>query len=221
VTDIPPPPPFPPPSGPPPGAGGPDAGAALSYGWKKFQENVGPLLAVVLIPVAVQVIVGAIGQSIKGVFALVLFQLIAIVVSSIAGLGIYRVALMITAGEPVSVGKAFQYDRMAEWVVFSVVFGLGLFFGLALCIIPGVLFLAYFGLAPFYFLDGGLSLGEAFSASREAVSSKGLAFPILLSIIVGVLGVIACIVGVLVTEPIAYIAVAYLYRYAAGQPVAA
>ena len=221
MTDIPPPPPFPPPSGPPAGSGGPDAGAALSYGWKKFQENVGPLLAVVLIPVAVQLIVSAIGRSINGVFAALLFQLVAIVAGAIAGLGIYRVALMITAGEPVSIGKAFQYDRMAEWVVFSVVFGLGLFIGLVLCVIPGLFFLAFFGLAPFYFLDGGMNLGEAFNASREAVSSKGLAFPILLSIIVGVLGVIACVVGVLVTEPIAYLAVAYLYRYAAGQTVAA
>ena len=126
MTDIPPPPPFPPPSGPPPGAGGPDVGAALSYGWKKFQENVGPLLAVVLIPIAVQIVVVAIGQSINGVFAAVpLPARSRIVAGAIAGLGIYRVALMITAGEPVSVGKAFQYDRMGEWVIFSVVFGLG------------------------------------------------------------------------------------------------
>jgi uncharacterized membrane protein len=221
VTDIPPPPPFPPPSGPPPGAGSPDAGAALSYGWKKFQENVGVLLAVVLIPIAVQIVFSLIGQSIRGLFAVFLFQLVAIAVGAIAGLGIYRVALMITAGEPVSVGKAFQYDRMGEWVVFSVVFGLGVGITLLLCIIPGLFFLAFFGLAPFYFLDGNMSLGEAFGASRQAVSSKGLAFPILLSIVVGALGLILCGVGALVTEPIAYVAVAFLYRYAAGQPVAA
>jgi uncharacterized membrane protein len=220
VTDLPPPPP--PWSAPQPAGGGsPDVGTALSYGWNKFQANVGPLLAVVLIPVAVQVVVSGIGRSINSVFASILFQLVAIVASSIAGLGIYRVALMITAGQPVSVGEAFKYDRMGEWVIFSVVFGIGLFITLALCVIPGLFYLAFFGLAPFYFLDGGLGLGASFSASREAVSSKGLAFPILLSIVVGVLGLIACIVGVLVTEPVAYLAVAFLYRYAAGQPVAA
>jgi hypothetical protein len=222
VTDIPPPPPFPPPSGPPPGAGGPDAGAAISYGWKKFQENVGPMLAVVLIPVAAQIVLSIIGQSaIHSTFGALIFQVLGIVVGAIAGLGLYRVALQITAGEPVSVGKAFQYDRMGEWIIFSFVFGLAVGIGLVLCVIPGLFFLAYFGLAPFYFLDGGLGLGESFSASRQAVQSKGLAFPVLLSIIVGVLGLIACIIGVFVTEAIAYIAVAYLYRYAAGQTVAA
>ena len=59
------------------------------------------------------------------------------------------------------------------------------------------------------------------SASQKAVSSKGLFFPILLSIVVGALGFIACFIGAFVTLPVAYIAVAYLYRYAAGQPVAA
>ena len=128
---------------------------------------------------------------------------------------------MITAGEPADVGKAFQYDRWGEWIVFSVVFGLSVGIGLVLCVIPGLFFLAFFGLAPYYFLDRRLSLGDALQASREAVSSKGLAFPVLLSIIVGVLGIIVCVVGVFVTEAVAYVAVAYLYRYATGQPVAA
>jgi hypothetical protein len=81
--------------------------------------------------------------------------------------------------------------------------------------------LAFFGLAPFYFIDARMSLGDSLNASRRAVSSKGLAFPILLSIVVGGLGLIACLVGAFITIPVAYVAVAYLYRYAAGQPVAA
>jgi uncharacterized membrane protein len=222
VTDLPPPPPPPPYDAPPPGSGAPDVGAAISYGWKKFQENVGPMLIVVLIPVAAQIVLLLIGQvAIKSVAGALVFQVIGIVVSAVAGLGLYRTALMITAGEPADVGKAFQYDRWGEWIVFSFVFGLMVGVGLVLCIIPGLFVLAFFGLAPFYFIDKRMSLGEALSASRAAVQSKGLAFPVLLSIIVGVLGVIACIVGVFVTEAIAYIAVAYLYRYATGQPVAA
>ena len=48
MTDLPPPPPPSPYGAPQPAGGGPDAGAAISYGWKKFQENVGPMLIVVL-----------------------------------------------------------------------------------------------------------------------------------------------------------------------------
>lgn len=223
MNDFPPPGPPPPPYGsPPPSGASPDVGVALSYGWKKFQENVGPLLAVILIPLAVQVVLSIISRSVvHSIAGSLVFNVIGIVVGAIAGIGIYQMVLMITAGQPADVGKAFTYDRWGEWIIFSFVFGLMVGVGLIACIIPGLLVLAFFGLAPFYFIDGRLSLGDSLSASRAAVSRNGLAFPILLSIAVGILGIIACVIGVFVTEPIAYLAVAFLYRYASGQPVAA
>ncbi len=173
MTDLPPPPP-PPYGAPPPGSGAPDVGAAVSYGWKKFQQNVGPMLIVVLIPVAAQIVLSLIGQvAINSLAGALVFQVIGIVVSAVAGLGLYRTALMITAGEPADVGKAFQYDRWGEWIVFSFVFGLMVGVGLVLCIIRGLFVLAFFGLAPFYFIDKRMGLGEALSASRAAVQSKG------------------------------------------------
>ena len=228
MTDLPPPPPPPsppppPPWNPPPGGGpAPSAGTALSYGWQKFQQNVGPLLVAILIPILVQLVLSAIARAVNSSWPVgIVFEIISIALSAAAGIGIYRVALQITAGEPADVGKAFTYDRWGEWIVFSVIFGLMVGVGLVLCIVPGLLVLAFFGLAPYFFLDKGMTLGEALTASRMAVRMKGLAFPVLLSIIVGILGLIVCIVGVFVTEPIAYVAVAFLYRYAAGQPVAA
>ena len=64
-----------------------------------------------------------------------------------------------------------------------------------------------------------MGIGEALRASREAVVAGGLAFPVLLSIVVGVLGLVVFVVGVFVTQAIAALALAYLYRYATGQPV--
>jgi uncharacterized membrane protein len=225
VTDPPPPPPPPPPPsefGMPPPASGPDVGVALSYGWKKFQENVGPLIAIVAVPVVAQVVLGGIAFAARSTFVLyVLIQILSFVASTVGLLGITRAALMLTAGEQIDFGKAFQYDRWGEWFVFSIVYGLMVGIGLALCLIPGLFVLAFFGMAPFFFVDGRMSLGDALSASRQASGGKGLALPVLLSIIVGALGVIACFVGVFITYPVAFIAVAYLYRYAVGQPVAA
>ena len=104
--------------------------------------------------------------------------------------------------------------------MFSIVFGLMVGIGLAFCIIPGLFVLAFFGLAPYFFIDRGMSLGDALTASQQAATSRGYAVPVLLSIIVGAAGLIACGIGVLVTAPAAYIAVAFLYRNATGQPVA-
>jgi uncharacterized membrane protein len=222
VTNLPPPPSWsPPPSG-GGGAGAPSAGVALSYGWKKFQQNAGPIIGVILIQLVVQGALSVLGRiAVHSLIGSLLFNVLSIIVGAIVGIGIYQMALMITAGQPADIGRAFQFDRWGEWIIFSFVFGLMVGLGLLLCVIPGLLALAFFGLAPFYFIDGHMSLGEALTASRTAVTSRGLAFPILLSIIVGALGFIACIVGLIVTIPVAYIAVAYLYRYATGQPVSA
>jgi uncharacterized membrane protein len=237
VTDLPPPPPpppGPPPPGPPPGpppawnppgSGGtaPDAGTALSYGWQKFQQNVGPLLIAILIPFVVNLIIGIVGRAIfrNSTAGYLLVDVIGFAAVAAAELGIFRVALQITAGEQADVGAAYTYDRWGEWILFAIVFRLGLILGLVFCIVPGLFFLAYFGLAPYFFIERQMSLGEAMTASRMAVSTKGLAFPVLLSIVVGFLGLILCLVGALITAPIAYVAVAFLYRYAVGQPVAA
>ncbi len=218
MTDVPPPPSFGAP--PPPGAGAPDVGAALSYGWKKFQSYAGPVLAVILVPLVAQLIVSIVGRvAVNSLFGSLLFGVIGFVIGAVGALGIYRTALMITAGETPDLAKAFQYDRWGEWLGFSIVYGLIVGIGFALCIIPGLVALAFFGMAPYFFIDRRMSVGDALRASREA-ASRNYAMPVVLAIIVGVLGIIACLIGVFVTAPVAYIAVAFLYRNAIGQTVA-
>jgi uncharacterized membrane protein len=218
VNDVPPPPP---PPAVPSGGGSPDVGAALSYGFNKYFANIGPVLLIVFVPVVAQILLSLIGQfAIRSIFGLLIFQIVGWVVGAVAALGIYRTALMITAGQAPDIAKAFQYDRWGEWFGFSIVFGLMVGVGLLLCIIPGLFVLAMFGMAPYYFIDRGMSIGDALSASRQAASTRGFALPVLLAIIVGVAGAIACGIGLLVTAPAAYIAVAYLYRGATNQVAA-
>lgn len=220
MNDVPPPPP-PPYGSPPPGAGNPDVGSALSYGFNKYFANVGPVLAVIFIPVLAQFAISLFGQLVvKGIFGYAVFQIISILVSMILYYAVYHMGLMITAGEKADIGKAFENDRWGEWFGFSVVYGLMVGIGIALCVIPGLFVIAFFGLAPYYFIDQRMSIGEALTASREVATSRGFALPVILCVIVGALGAIACGIGLLVTAPAAYIAVAFLYRGATNQVAA-
>jgi uncharacterized membrane protein len=217
VNDVPPPPP--PYGSPPPGGPSPDVGTALSYGFNKYFANLGPVLLIILVAFGAQVIVSLFRLVFDSLFLQLFFLIVGVVVSAVVNIGIYNAALMITAGRTPTVGEAFTSDRWGEWIVFSIVYGLMVGIGLAFCIIPGLFVLAFFGMAPYYFIDRGMSMGDAFTASREA-ASRGFAVPVILSIIVGGLGLILCGIGALITMPAAYIAVAFLYRGANNQVAA-
>ena len=218
MNDVPPPPP-PPYGSVPPGGGSPDVGSALSYGFNKYFANLGPVLLIILVAFAAQVVVSLLRLAVDSFFLQIVFLIVGVVVSAVVNIGIYNAALMITAGVTPTVGTAFSFDRWGEWIAFSIVYGLMVGIGLALCIIPGLFVLAFFGMAPYFFIDRGMSMADAFTASREA-AGRGYAVPVLLSVIVGALGLIACGVGALVTMPAAYIAVAFLYRGATNQVAA-
>jgi hypothetical protein len=219
MSNVPPPPNVPPPGPPPVGGANPDIGAALSYGFNKYFANVGPVLAVILLPLALQIVLAIIGRAaFDSLVAELLINVVSWIVSAVAALGIYQTVLMITRGETPDIGKAFTYDRWGEWFVFSIVWGLIVGIGFLLLIIPGILALAFLGLAPFYFIDQRLGVGDALNAAYEA-ARRGYALPTIVAIIVGVLGVILCGVGLFITAPAAYIAVGFLFRHANQQPV--
>jgi uncharacterized membrane protein len=200
-----------------------DVGPALSYGWNKFTSNLGPVLLIVLIPIGVQIVLSIISRAIvSSLFGVLVFWIISEVISLMLAIGIFNAGLMVTRGETPDVGRAFSSDRWGEWIVFALVWGIMIGIGLLLCGVGALVVIAIWGLAPFYFIDQRMSLGEALSASsRTTGQTPGLRVALALTALVGVAGVIACGIGVLVTMPIAYIGAAYLYRTANSQPVAA
>jgi uncharacterized membrane protein len=219
VSDAPPPPP-PPSYGQPAPASGPDIGAAISYGWKKFTENIGALLAIIIAPLAVIIIVEIIGFGIvRGFFGFLVVFALGLLVSTIAYLGIFNAGLMATGGEQVDFGKAFTTDRWGEWIGFAIVFGLMLAVGYLVCLVGALVVIAFWGLAPFYFLDQRMSIGQALSASLNATrTNSGLPLALAVLALIGWAGGLVCIGG-LVTYPLAIIGAAYLYRQATGQEV--
>lgn len=224
MSDVPPSPPPPPPSGgfgTPQPARGPDMGAALSYGWKKFTENVGGFILVVLVPLIVLLAIDFIGIFVvRGIFGVLVFYALALLVSMIAYYGIFNAALMATRGEAVDVGRAFQNDNWGAWIPFAIVYGLMVGIGAVFCGIGALIVIAFFGLAPYYAIDQKKGVGDALSASLDATrSNSGLALALAVCALVGWAGGLVCIGG-LITYPVAIVAGGFLYRGVTGQSVA-
>lgn len=250
--NLPPPPPespmAPPPPPSPPGGQAWNLGDALSYGWKKFQENASQILLAAVVLFVVLVVAGGISVAFQalltsdttctftvngtecdegsGFIWRMIVSAVAtgflFVVLQIVGAGIIRGALGITEGRPFQTSEIFKTDNIGSVVVASLLVGIATTIGYALCYLPGVAVAFLTSYTLFFVIDQGLSPVDAIKASFE-LTTKNLANTVVWYIvggIVAVAGVIACGVGLLVTIPLVIIGTAYTYKTLTGQSVA-
>jgi hypothetical protein len=211
-------------SGPSGGAtgGALDIGTALGYGWKKFTENVGPWLGIAAIVVIVNLVFGLIALSIDSFIGATIFRLVGFVIGQIVTLGLYRAALMVTAGQPLDIGRAFSTDRLGDFIIASLLYSLIVAIGLVLCVIPGLIAAVLLYFYGFYVLDKNMSATDALRASYELVRANAGSVVLLLVVafLLNIVGALACGVGLFITGPVSLVMVCYGYRVLNNEPVA-
>ena len=199
-----------------------DVGSAISYGWKKFTENVGPFI-ILMLAVFVAFVLISIVQLVltpndsSGFLAFIwsaAIGVIAYVITSIVQAGVFRAGLGVTKGEAPSVSQLVDTTNIANYILTIILVGLGAFVGFVLCVIPGIIWLIFTAYAPIIALDKGLGPVEAITTSLNWVKDNfGQVFVILLvSYLVYLVGACLCGVGLLVSVPVALVAMIYSYR---------
>jgi uncharacterized membrane protein len=144
-------------------------------------------------------------------------------VSGFLHIGVYNSALAIADGRPVEPSKMFKTDYLANYLVAILLYGLLAAVGLLLCIIPGIVVLYLGFLTPWYVLDQGMAPVDAIKASFQ-ITTKYAGSLILFAVVtwlIYIVGFIACIVGLLVSAPVALLMVTYVFRQLTGRPVTA
>ncbi|WP_028643357.1 hypothetical protein [Nocardioides sp. URHA0020] len=227
-----------------------DLGAALSYGWAKFQDNLGQILLAALVLFVVYAAAVAIAF---GFIALLtsspscelndsatnlvcddgsgfLWRMIVsglafgfvFVVAQIVGAGIIRGALGITEGRRFQVSELFKTEGIGAVVLASLLVGVLTGVGYILCYLPGIVVAFLTSYTLFFVIDKGLSPVEAVKASFELIKDN-LGDTLIWYIVGGLVaaaGAIACGVGLLVTVPLVIIGTAYTFKKLTDQPVA-
>ncbi|WP_193610471.1 hypothetical protein [Nocardioides lijunqiniae] len=236
--------------GPPQAGSGWDVGAALSYGWSKFQANAGQIILASLAMLAAMAVLGGIGIGIlaastssyecrfddagnyecsggTGFFAgLILYGLIVALVllaAQVIGAGLIRASLDVTEGKPFLTSTVFKFDRIGPVLVTSLIIAAATFVGTILCYLPGLVIGFFTSYSLYFVMDKGLSPIEAITASFNLVKDNigtALIWYIVGGLVAGA-GALACGVGLLVTLPIFLLGSAYTYKHLTGQPVAA
>lgn len=198
-------------------------GDAVGYGWTAYWKNIGPMLVITIVVIAVQVILNLIGSVTGNFFLSLILSIIGFVVAMILTMGLFRASLAVVKGQTPEVSMLFETEGLANFVIAAILFGLMVWVGLILCIIPGIILFIVFMFYGFVIVENPTTSPiDALKKSQEMTKGRlGELFVFGLAIVgINIVGLLLCGVGLLFTYGISYIAVAYAYRTLRGEPVA-
>lgn len=132
----------------------------------------------------------------------------------LATIGVYRGALRASSGQVPSITDLLQAERLGSFVLVQLLSAVIVVVGLLLCIVPGLIALVAFQLAPLFVLDRGLSPVKALGASARAIRTHVGAGALTALISFAVLGVGGALWGIatLIALPFAALFLAAMYR---------
>ena len=143
--------------------------------------------------------------------------------SAFLNAGLTRMWLDAARGVPPRFETLFSgADRMLPMLGLNLLFVLGTIVGCALFIVPGVLLMLIYPLAPYYVVEGERGPVDALVASWEAsAGQRGELFVLALAGMgLGLLGLVTCCVGLMVTIPLYLLATAVVFTRITGMTVA-
>lgn len=148
------------------------------------------------------------------VLAAGLLTLVFAVVTIVVTVGVVRAAIRATLGQEPGLDALLDGHNLGRYVLFQIAYALMAGFGILLCILPGLLVILFFQLGPYYVLDRGMRVREAFAASALAIR-RNLPAALLMTVLnalVLLLGSLFFGLLTLLTLPLASLFTAYLYR---------
>ena len=198
-------------------------GDAVTYSWNACWQNLGPVMLVSAIVLVGNGFVALLGAAFSGAAMGYAFGLFGILINLLLVFGLLRAALAVVEGRPVALAEAFRPDGFGPFLLASVVFLLGVYLGLRLWVVPGLVFGVVFELYGFVVAEHP-DVGPVVALRRAAALTKGARLRLLgLAAVLAFLnlaGLMLCFLGLLVTYALTAVALAYVYRLLSGQPIA-
>lgn len=234
----------------PPDPGAPPAGPvggstpyavsdAFNYGWKKFQENLGPWILGVLILflglAIVQVVynlvagwlldlvsTGSTGTVIASIIATLVLGVPVAILGMIVQAQIVRGGLATCEGR-IELGRFFDTRMLGPIVVASVIAGLLTLAGVIACYVGAVVVAFFVQFFAYFVLDRDARPWDSIKASFSFVNQHlaNIIVLFLASVLAVLIGALLCGVGLLVAYPVVAIAHAYTYKALNGEEVVA
>jgi hypothetical protein len=210
----------------------PEFNDILSYAWNTWKENLGLLVGASFIVFAISIALSFGGGMVEGLLQNNGQPTVASIVVSIStaiinntlgiflGVGNVQLLLALLRRQPATLGMLFGGgERFLPALGYSLLFGLAVTAGFILLIVPG--FFLLFRYWPGYYLvvDRRTPVMEAFTLAGEITRGNTMnTFRVgLMGTGIGILGVLACGVGILFAQPLAMLLFGSAYLMMSGQ----
>ena len=225
-------------------------GEGLSWAWQKFTKNQVPLIVATLvfwlIGVALNYLLGLATDAVSpetitaydsgdglietttrittgaGLAVFLLGAVVQILVKGAIASAGYGGLLDIANGDKVSVGSFFRPRNIVAVVVAALIVDILTIFGLVLLILPCLAVLLFTWFSAVAIVDRNLSPIDGIRASFDIVKANfgQVLLASLTFLALQLVGLLLCVVGLLVTIPVAYLFMVYTYRKLSGGTVA-
>lgn len=195
---------------------------AIGFGWKTVKGNIGFFIALLIIAFLIENIPTFVGEFVAEDFPVISFILVlaGFVLSIVVQLGFIRISLKFCDGTKGKFDDLLaSFNLFFKFIAASFLYGLIVFAGILLFIVPGIIWGVKYSLFSYFIVDEGLGPIAAIKASGAATDNAKLdlfLFGLLLGLI-NLAGALALLVGLFVTVPISMVAYAYAYRTLTGK----
>ncbi len=199
-----------------------DVGETIRYGWTTTKANLGLVILLTIVAGLASGVPSWVADPLeRSAPALaLLLRLAAFVLSMLVGIGTLRISLLLHDGRPVEVRDLFRADWSLFWRYLLATFAYGLLMGIGfiLLVVPGIVLAVRYVFYGYFVLERAARPGTALAQSAAATQGArwdlfilGLAL-----LLLNVLGALLLLVGLLVTIPVSYLALARAYRTLTG-----
>jgi uncharacterized membrane protein len=201
-------------------------GSALRFGWETFKKRpwffVGSTVVILLASGLIDAFSSAIDAAVGGSAEQpsVIGTVVNLGLGTLLGMGATAFYL-VAHDNPESVDLSALWHPQPFWKYLgaSILYALAIAVGLVLLIVPGIIFALMFMFTTFIVIDRELGPIEAMKESNRITYGHKwslLGFTLML-VLVNLLGVIALVVGLLVSIPVSTLAVTHAYRVLGGR----
>ena len=202
-----------------PGAPGPriEVGTAISWAFDRFRANAAAFIGLAAVVTVIQLV----QQVGTGPLRNIVTDCTDAQSPVLAQIGVQRAAIRNTQGVPPTFASMLTTQYLGKYIGFILLYAVLFFLGLVLCVLPGLIVLFLFQLGPYYILDKGVGVMQAFRSSVNVVT-KNLGPALLMTLVnalAAILGGVLFGVLTLVTLRFATLVTAHMYRQFNGEPI--